>query len=42
MVIEIVTGLTENQEIVSGPSSALRELKDGALVKTEKKKETKK
>jgi HlyD family secretion protein len=42
MVIEIVTGLTENQEIVSGPYSALRELKDGALVKTEEKKETKK
>jgi HlyD family secretion protein len=42
MVIEIVSGLTEGQEIVSGPYSALRELKDGALVKTEEKKEEKK
>ncbi len=42
MVIEIVSGLTEGQEIVSGPYSALRELKDGALVKTEEKKAEKK
>lgn len=41
MVIEIASGLEEGQEIVSGPYSALRELKDGVLVKTEEKKETK-
>jgi HlyD family secretion protein len=41
MVIEIGSGLTEGQEIVAGPYSALRELKDGTLVKTEEKKETK-
>ncbi|MDH4196816.1 MAG: efflux RND transporter periplasmic adaptor subunit [Candidatus Aminicenantes bacterium] len=37
MNMEIVSGLTEGQEIVSGPYSALRELKDGALIKPEEK-----
>ena len=38
MNIEIVSGLKENQEIISGPYSALRELKDGVLIKSEEKK----
>ncbi len=38
MNIEIVSGLKENQELISGPYSALRELKDGALVKSDEKK----
>jgi HlyD family secretion protein len=38
MMIEITSGLSENQEIVTGPYSALRELKDGVLVKPEEKK----
>ena len=37
--IEIVSGLEEGQEIVVGPYSALRELKDNTLIKTEKTKE---
>lgn len=37
MNMEIVSGLAEGQEIVSGPYSALRELKDGALLKPEEK-----
>ncbi len=37
MDMEIATGLAEGQEIVSGPYSALRELKDGVLLKTEEK-----
>jgi HlyD family secretion protein len=41
MNIEITSGLKENQEIVTGPYAALRELKDGILIKTEPKKETK-
>jgi HlyD family secretion protein len=41
MNIEITSGLKENQDIVTGPYAALRELKDGALIKTEPKKETK-
>jgi HlyD family secretion protein len=41
MMIEVSSGLKENQEIVSGPYAALRELKDGILIKTESKKETK-
>ncbi len=38
MMIEITSGLSENQEIVTGPYSSLRELKDGVLVKPEEKK----
>ncbi len=38
MMIEITSGLSENQEIVTGPYSALRDLKDGVLVKPEEKK----
>jgi HlyD family secretion protein len=34
--IEIVSGLKEGQEIVTGPFKALRELKDGSKVKEEK------
>ncbi len=37
--IEIVSGLEEEQEIVVGPYSALRELKDDKLIKTDKSKE---
>lgn len=37
--IEIVSGLKEGQEIVVGPYSALRELKDDKLIKTGKTKE---
>ena len=37
MNMEIVSGLNENQEIVSGPYSALRELKDGVLIRPEEK-----
>lgn len=42
MVIEIASGLQEGQEIISGPYSALRELKDGVLARPEEKKEEKK
>lgn len=35
--IEIASGLKEGQEIIVGPYSSLRELKDGTLVKAEKK-----
>jgi HlyD family secretion protein len=38
LLIEIQSGLKEGQEVVVGPYSALRELKDGTLVKTEAKK----
>jgi HlyD family secretion protein len=37
MNMEIISGLTEGQEIVAGPYSALRELKDGVLIKPEEK-----
>jgi HlyD family secretion protein len=37
--IEIVSGLEEEQEIVVGPYSALRELKDNKLIKTDRTKE---
>ncbi len=40
MNIEIVAGLKEGQEIVGGPYAALRELKDGVLVKADAKKGT--
>jgi len=37
MMIEIKSGLKEGEEVVVGPYSALRQLKDGALLKIEKK-----
>jgi len=37
--IEIISGLEEGQEVVVGPYSALRQLKDDMLVKAEEKKE---
>ncbi len=39
MMIELTSGLTEGQDIVTGPYASLRELKDGVLIKTETKKE---
>ena len=38
MMIEIISGLEEGQEIVVGPYSALRQLKDDMLIKAEEKK----
>ncbi len=38
MMIEITTGLEEGQDIVVGPYSALRLLKDDMLIKPEEKK----
>lgn len=35
--IEITSGLKEGQELIVGPYSSLRELKDGVLIKAEKK-----
>ena len=37
MMIEIISGLEEGQEIVVGPYSALRQLKDDMLIKQEEK-----
>ena len=37
MMIEVVSGLTESEEIVSGPYASLRELSDGTLLKAEEK-----
>jgi len=37
MMVEILSGLQEGQEIVSGPYSALRDLKEGSLLKVERK-----
>ncbi len=37
LMIEIVSGLNDGQEIVAGPYDSLRQLKDGTLVKTEAK-----
>lgn len=37
MMVEIVSGLEEGQEIVTGPYSALRDLKEGNLLKVERK-----
>lgn len=37
LLIEIVSGLSEGQEIVVGPYDALRQLKDGTLIKPEVK-----
>jgi HlyD family secretion protein len=39
LVIEIASGLADGQDIITGPYDALRELKDGVLVKSEPKKE---
>ncbi|MGB8952697.1 MAG: efflux RND transporter periplasmic adaptor subunit [Candidatus Aminicenantales bacterium] len=39
--IEITSGLTEGQDIIVGPYDALRQLKDGTLIKSEVKKEEK-
>jgi len=39
LLIEISSGLKDGQEIVVGPYSALRQLKDGMLIKPEGKKE---
>jgi len=41
MNIEIVSGLREGQEIVSGPYASLRGLKDGVLVRPDAKKDAK-
>jgi len=38
LLIEIQSGLKKGQEVVVGPYSALRELKDGTLIKLEEKK----
>jgi HlyD family secretion protein len=40
MMLEIKSGLQENQEIISGPYAALRELKEGVLVKADEAKDT--
>jgi len=37
--VEIASGLTESQTIISGPYDALRTLKDGDLIKTDVRKE---
>jgi HlyD family secretion protein len=37
--IEIISGLEEGQEVVVGPYSALRQLKDDMLIKVEEKTE---
>lgn len=39
LMIEIISGLEEEQEVVVGPYSALRLLKDDTLIKAEEKKE---
>ena len=41
MMIEIVSGLDEGQDIVTGPYASLRELKDGVLIKADVKKDAK-
>ena len=42
MMIEIISGLEEGKEIVVGPYSALRQLKDEMLIKVDEKKEEEK
>jgi HlyD family secretion protein len=37
MSIEITSGLKEGQEVIVGPYSSLRELKDSVLIKPEEK-----
>ncbi|MBM3285017.1 MAG: efflux RND transporter periplasmic adaptor subunit [Candidatus Aminicenantes bacterium] len=39
LLVEITSGLQEGQEVIVGPYSALRELKDGVLIKPETKRE---
>lgn len=39
LMIEIASGLREGQDVIVGPYSALRQLKDGMLIKAEEKKE---
>jgi HlyD family secretion protein len=39
LLIEITSGLKEGQDVIVGPYSALRELKDGLLIKPEEKKQ---
>jgi HlyD family secretion protein len=39
LLIEITSGLKEGEDVIVGPYSALRELKDGLLIKSEGKKE---
>ncbi|MFC2163443.1 efflux RND transporter periplasmic adaptor subunit [Acidobacteriota bacterium] len=39
MMVEVTSGLKEGQRIVSGPYTALRQLKDNMLVKTEERQE---
>ncbi len=39
LLIEITSGLNEGQDVIVGPYSALRELKDGLLIKPEEKKQ---
>jgi HlyD family secretion protein len=39
LLIEITSGLKEGQDVIVGPYSALRELKDGLLIKSEEKKQ---
>jgi HlyD family secretion protein len=39
LMIEIVSGLKQGQEIVVGPYESLRQLKDGTLIKPEEKKQ---
>ncbi|MFQ6037933.1 MAG: efflux RND transporter periplasmic adaptor subunit [Candidatus Aminicenantales bacterium] len=38
LMVEIMSGLEEGQDVVVGPYSALRQLKEGTLVKSEEKK----
>jgi HlyD family secretion protein len=37
--IQIISGLSENQEVITGPSKILNTLKEGALVRRQEKKE---
>ena len=39
MMLEILSGLEEGEEIVVGPYSSLRQLKDEILIKPEEKRE---
>jgi len=40
MMIEIISGLKEGEEVVIGPYNSLRQLKDGTLIKPEVKRES--
>ncbi len=39
LMVEIISGLEEGQEIVTGPYNALRQLKDNTLIKAEEKRQ---